>query len=248
MKAISELLPWENMVYLADQAHFPYGEKDPTDCIERSFRCAEILTKQDVKLIIVACHTASASALKYIQEHVSIPVIGVIANHYDFEKYKSIGILGTQSTIASKVYQSLILTKTVPLACPKSVKLIENGMQNDPNACALAKSVLKPLIGEVDAALLACTHFPMMKKAVQEALGENIELIDPSNPCAKRVYEDLQKRSCLNQNEAIPTYQFVTTGSLRKFREFIQHFWDKKDGKKQECVKFFLKSDSFFKE
>lgn len=241
VKALSKLLPYENLLYLADQAHFPYGEKDPASCIEYSLRCAQILEKQDVKLIIIACHTASASALDLLQAHISIPVIGIIDRNSDLEKYKSVAILGTKSTIASKIYDSLIHTRTIPFACQEFVTLIENGMQNNSSSYAITKNVLKPLIGEIDAAFLACTHFPMMKNVIQKAFGESVTLIDPSESCAKRAFESLRNRSFLNPLKTTPTYQFITTGSLTKFRKLTQQFWNEKGGKKTRLCEILFK-------
>lgn len=241
VKAISKLLPYENLLYLADQAHFPYGEKDPASCVEYSLRCAQILEKQDVKLIIIACHTASVLALDLVQAHTSIPVIGITDTNSGFEKYKSVAILGTKSTIASKVYDSLILTKTIPFACPEFVTLIENGMQNHFRAYSVTKNVLKPLIGEIDAALLACTHFPIMKNVIQKAFGETVTLIDPSESFAKRVFESLRNRSFLNPLKTTPTYQFITTGSLTKFRKLTQQFCNEIGGKKTRLCEILFK-------
>lgn len=243
MKALSDLLPAENMIYLADQVHFPFGEKDPCECIEYSLECAEFLASQNVKLIVIACHTASALALGKIQKEFSIPVVGVINPRIDLNQYKRLAILGTKNTIHSKVYESIFSNEIFPLACPEFVTLIEKGLYDEEETYQIAKQVLKPLIGKIDAALLACTHFPLMKKTLQSVLG--VELIDPGISCAQKAYKLLKEESLLNSSIEYPSYQFITTGSLEIFERFFQNFWNEKVGKKQEIMKLFLKTSSF---
>lgn len=243
MKALSNDLPSENIIYLADQANLPFGEKDPAECIEYCLKCAEFLANQNVKLIVIACHTASALALKIIEKKFSIPVVSVIHATPDLNKYKRLGVLGTKNTIESGIYESIISSEIIPLACPEFIALIESGMKDEKEALNLAERILKPLIGKIDGALLACTHFPLMKKTLETVLGPSVDLLDPSILCAKRARAILKEKSLLNLSKENPTYRFITTGPLENFERQSQTFWNEKVGKKQEFVKLFLKSN-----
>jgi glutamate racemase len=239
MKEIVNLLPHENIIYLADTLHLPYGEKSPDEIKRYTLENSAFLFKQKIKLLLIACHTASSCALKIIQTSLPIPVFGMIdavlenLKREDAQKKLHIAILGTTGTIQSGTYQALVRqtcknAKIFPLACPLFVPLIEQ-KTFDPDAFSkLAQHYLTPLQNEsIDLALLACTHYPLVHNQIQNVLGKKTSLIDPSKQVALQTYEWLKNNHLLNPQLKDPLYQFYTTGDPDRFFELGSFFFSR---------------------
>ena len=245
MKELSRFLPRENLIYLGDSAHLPYGNKSPETVIDYALECALFLKAQNIKLLIIACHTACSHALKIVEEKLSIPVIGVI--NPGIEKalqFGKIAILATQSTINSGIYQKEIspYAHIFPKACPLFVPLIEEGYHDHPLSQLIANEYLSCFKNQIDAALLACTHYPLLKKTITTVLGEGVQLIDPATPTAQNALDYLLNRKLLNNQNKKPLYQFFTSGDPEKFSLVGKNFWGssiEKVEKKQEFMKLF---------
>ncbi|PIS03276.1 MAG: glutamate racemase [Chlamydiae bacterium CG10_big_fil_rev_8_21_14_0_10_42_34] len=231
MTELAKLLPYENLIYLGDTAHVPYGNKSPATVLQYAIDNASFLMSKNIKLLIIPCHTACSHALKTLQELLSIPVIGVIQPGLALVQPKNrIAILATTSTIESGVYQSEILkhnpkAQIFPVSCPLFVPLIEEGFSNHPCAQLVANTYLQPLKNKVDAALLACTHYPLLRPVIQAALGAEVDLIEPAELCAQQAKELLAKSQLLNPQKNRPTYEFYASDDPEKFRQYGKLFF-----------------------
>lgn len=227
MREVARLLPHENLIYLGDTAHLPYGNKSPQTVLQFALENSSFLMGKNIKLLVVACHTASSHALRALQNALPIPVIGVIQPGVELVKpFRRIAILGTTSTIESGVYQSLILEQNpeaiiYPKACPLFVPLIEEGFYNHPAAALIARAYLEPLQGQIDAALLACTHYPLIRSILQDVLGPAVVLLEPAAMCASLVKSSLAQQKIGGK----PSYEFYATDDPEKFRRFGNIFF-----------------------
>ncbi len=205
VRAIRELLPLENIIYLGDTARVPYGNKSPDTIKRYSLEIDSYLEQQNIKALVVACNTASAHALNILQERAKVPVLGVIAPGVQAALAAShtrrIGILGTQGTIQSNTYQ-LLLRKLSPKVhivanpAPLLVSLIEENWLDHPATRLILQEYLTPLqAAQVDTIVLACTHYPLLKPLAREILGPDVTLVDSAENLA------LTLARVLNEND-----------------------------------------------
>lgn len=231
MKELYRLLPNENLIYLGDTANLPYGSKSPSTIIEYAKKNGQFLMKKGIKLLIIPCHTACCHALQILQNELPIPVIGVIEPGITLVKpFKRIAVLGTTSTIESGLYQHLILKQNPKMvvlakACPLFVPLVEEGFHEHESARLIAKKTLEEIKGRIDAVLLACTHYPLMRKVLKEELGDDVVLIEPAYACAQRALETLTQSQMLRLSKERPTHQFYVTDDPKKFQKLGKIFW-----------------------
>ena len=201
LREIHRLLPHEELVYLGDTARVPYGSKSKETVLRYTKNNIRFLEEQGVKLVVVACNTASAYALPDLVDHKNPPVVGVIEGGVEAAiKVSSgrIGVIGTEATINSNVYQSAIV-KTMPegevmaRACPMFVPLVEEGWVDNQIALAVAKEYLSDFKGKVDSLVLGCTHYPLLKGIIGQVLGEGTRLIDSAEETARLVSRKLDE-------------------------------------------------------
>ncbi len=234
MREVVRQLPHENMIYLGDTARLPYGNKSPQAVLRYTLDGASFLLERKAKLLIVACFTASSHALEALEQKLSIPVIGVIQSGFEelmAQAPKRVAILGTSSTIKSRVLQSLILEKSpsatiFPIACPLLAPLIEEGLSDHPATKLIIKHYLAPLHAEnIDSVLLACTHYPLIRSAIQEILGPRVQLIEPAQRSALEAKERLASHGLLNLDKRVPSYEFYATDDPAKFHRLTNQFF-----------------------
>ncbi|MBE7015585.1 MAG: glutamate racemase [Ruminococcaceae bacterium] len=197
VKQISKELPNENIVYFGDTGRVPYGTRSKETIIKYSKSDVNFLLSRDVKVIVVACGTASSVALPVIKDEYDLPIIGVVdaaANAaVDATVNKKIGIIGTSGTIKSCAYEKVIKNLmpdavTYQKACPLFVPLVENGHFETQVARLVTEEYLQDIKAEgVDTLILGCTHYPLLKKVIGEYMGENVTLIDAGAEVAKSV-------------------------------------------------------------
>jgi glutamate racemase len=200
LRALRAALPCEDFVYLGDTARLPYGTKSASTVRRYSLQCAAALSRYDLRCLVVACNTASAYALAELQEaHPHLPVIGVIepgaAAAVEVSGAQSIAVIGTEGTIAGGAYQAAIhrLNSSVRVtghACSLFVAMAEEGWTDGPIAAAVARRYLEPLF-EVreppDTLVLGCTHFPLLRAAIREALPAGVHIVDSAATTAATV-------------------------------------------------------------
>jgi glutamate racemase len=230
MKEAARLLPKENLLYFADTANLPYGEKSPESIIELALENVRFLTQKGAKLLIVACHTACLHAFNILKNRSPIPVFGMIdASLHLVKPFEKVAVLGTKSSIESGIYQSLIRkqnpnVKLHAVSCPLFVPLIEDGLHDSPEAERIAEKYLALLKGNVDAVLLACTHYGLMKPVLQKVFGNDVKIFDPAEECVLRVKDFLQKMNLLNRQSQNPQHSFYVSGDLSKFQKLASFF------------------------
>lgn len=235
MREVAALLPNENLVYLGDTARLPYGNKSPSTVIRFCLENAEFLRKQRIKLLMISCHTACSHAFEILKQSLPIPVIGVTQPGFqalvNASRTNCVAILGTASTIASGVFQSLLqinfpTLEVHAIACPLFVPLVEDGLQSHAATRSIVEHYLSPLKNtQVDSVLLACTHYPLLAVAIQEFLGPSVRLIEPARFAAVEARTQLIKLNLLNPANSPPSYRFFASDDPEKFRHLAKTFF-----------------------
>jgi len=239
LREVTAMLPGENIVYLGDTARVPYGIRSPGTVRRYSFECADFLMKKNIKLLVVACNTVSATSLPELQREVSVPVVGVIEPGaraaVTATKSRRIGIIGTEATIKSGAYLKAItsLDKNIEafgLACPLFVPLVEEGWTDGDIARMIAEKYLKEMKTRgTDTLVLGCTHYPLLKDLIQEVMGR-VTLIDSAVETARVVKDLLRERALLRPEDTAGSCTFFVTDSPERFISVGERFLQKKIG------------------
>ncbi|MCB0742367.1 MAG: glutamate racemase [Ignavibacteriae bacterium] len=237
VKSVNTFLPSESIIYFGDTARVPYGSKSNSTIIEYALQDANFLAKKNVKLIIVACNTASAVALDELKKIYELPIIGMInpgaKAAINETKNKIIGVIGTETTISNKAYSKAIKNidaeiKVVEKACPLFVPLAEEGLIDHPATKLIAEEYLKELRNEnIDTLILGCTHYPILKEVIQEVIGKNVKLIDSGSAASTEVDEYLMGRGIKNYQHNIGKYEYYVSDVPKKFNEIAKRFLGK---------------------
>lgn len=230
VREISKRLPHESIVYFGDTARMPYGPRSYEEVRGFVFEMLEFLKHQEIKMVVVACNSATAAGLSFYQESIDLPVLGVIEPGVRAalagSRNRRIGVIGTVGTISSGEYEKALLSKNgslhiVSKACPLFVLLVENNLVETPEAQKVAHEYLDPLVAEkIDALILGCTHYPLMSGLIQGVVGPDIQLIDSAKEIAAEVEEVLGGNAnfnCVSCKE--PRFRFFVSGNPRPFEE-----------------------------
>jgi len=204
-KALLDILPNEQIVYLGDTARVPYGGKSAETVQRYSLELADMLVRDNVKAIVIACNTVSSVAIPQLRKHVDLPVIGVIEPGaraaVAATRNRHVGVIGTRATIRSGAYATELRGLDVNLrvtsrACPLLVPLVEEGLLDDPVTNQVIARYVEPMLHDgIDTLVLACTHYPLLAPAIARSLGEDILLVDSAVNCARAVQELLDRQS-----------------------------------------------------
>jgi glutamate racemase len=227
-------MPHEDFVYLGDAARLPYGPRPAEDVRRFAGEIAGYLEAQGVKMIVVACNTATSAALPDLQERLDVPVVGVITPEahaaVQTTRNRRIGLLATQGTVQSGRYERLVRTldagvRMVSVACPRLVPLIESA---DPYAAETTEAVREyaaPLkeVG-VDTVILGCTHYPLIRPIFQRVFGRGVALVFSAEETAREVAETLARKAIENAPQREGSYRFLTTGDPETFRSMGARF------------------------
>lgn len=224
-KALLQVLPGEQLFYLGDTARVPYGTKSPGTVLRYAQEAAAFLVQQRVKMLVVACNTASAVAIETLEQRFSLPVIGVIEpgarKAAAVTRNRRVGVVGTEGTIRSGAYSRAIHAvdariEVFAAPCPLFVPLAEEGWADHEVAHLAAREYLAPLIAQnIDTLVLGCTHYPLLKKTLQRILGPRVQLIDSAAETARLVADRLGKQNALRSIEPLPPRYFVTDETTR---------------------------------
>jgi len=237
VKEILKLLPDENLVYLGDTARVPYGTKSKSTVIKYAENNANFLLSRGIKILVVACNTASAYSLEKLKDNLSIPVIGVIEpgakKAASSTRNGNIAVIGTPSTIRSNAYLKALHNidpklKVFSKACPLFVALAEEGWYHGEITRKIIETYLDDLLKEnIDVMILGCTHYPLLKSAINEVVGENVLLIDSAEETAKEIYEKISSVSIKNNNVSKSKYEFFLTDDSESFVRIAGKFLGK---------------------
>jgi glutamate racemase len=234
LQEVVRLLPHENCIYFGDTARFPYGNKSPETIVQFAKENTHFLLSKNIKLLVIPCYTACAHAYISLKSSLPIPVIGVIELGIQqlarASQTNCVAILGTTSTIESGSLQSQLLTlnpllQIHAIACPLFAPFAEEGLQDHPALKKIAKHYLSHLRNtNIDCALLACTHYPLLSTTIQEVLGPHVQLFSPAQLCAEQILDTLNKKNILGPNIENPTYRFYVSANPKKFNRLAQNF------------------------
>src|SRR3954454_12507158 len=225
-------MPHEDFVYLGDAARLPYGARELPEVARFAHEIGSYLEAQGVKLILVACNTATAAALPELQESLTVPVVGVIAPEahaaVQATRNRRIGLLATAGTVASGRYEALVRTldagvRMTSVACPRLVPLIESDDPFGPETVEAVRDYAREL-EDADTVILGCTHYPLIRPIFQRAFGRNVTLVFSAEETAREVAETLARKGIENAAGREGDYRFLTTGEPAAFRALGERF------------------------
>ncbi len=235
LRELSRALPGERLVYLGDTARFPFGTKSAETVTRYSIEIANLLiTRHDIKMLVAACNTASSLALPVLRKLYKIPIVGMVdpcvRRAVSLPRREAVGVIGTAGTVRSGAYEAALRaalpgTRIRQVACPLLVSLAEEGWTDAPVTRAVVAEYLAPFREErPDALILACTHYPILKKAIGEFLGEATVLIDSSEEAA-RVVDILLSEGDLKAAGREGSVEFLVTDDPERFARVGGAFW-----------------------
>jgi glutamate racemase len=228
-REVMRQLPNENVLYVGDTARCPYGPRPKEDVKTFTWQMTRFLIKRNIKMLIIACNTATAAVLEEIRNELSIPVLGVIhpgaRAALKVSQNLHIGVIGTEGTVKSKAYDKALslINKGVnveSLACPKFVALVESGEFEGPIVKRVVAETIKPLKQtSIDTLILGCTHYPILGPVISEYMGSKVKVISSGEETAREASVILQHNDMLNTETKPPYHQFFTTGSKDLFQD-----------------------------
>jgi glutamate racemase len=234
VKQIFSRLPNESILYFGDTARVPYGSKSVHTVQKFSLQIVRFLQEKGVKMIVVACNTASSVALDVLKESTNLPVVGVIEPGaraaLGVTVGRRVGVIGTTATISTGKYAE-ILKRIAPdiivesAACPLFVPLVEEGWTDSPVTEQVARIYLKPLIEKrIDTLILGCTHYPLIKNILQKVVDSDVRIVDTSVETAVDVENILKEKDMLNTGTGQTHHQFYVSDFPQKFEEIADRF------------------------
>jgi len=233
LQHLTRQLPHEHFIYFADSAHAPYGNKTATEIQQRCFTIADTLIAKGAKALVVACNTATAAAIAAMRESYTLPIIGMepaVKPAAAASKNGIIGVLATTGTLKSAQFAALLEhygqgVQVVTQACVGLVECIEQGQLDTPQTLTLLQQYCRPLMAAgADTIVLGCTHYPFVKKHIQEIVGPEVTLIDTGAAVAKRLHQVLEQKQMLNPDTEAGDFVFFTSGK-KDTQRVMQQLW-----------------------
>ncbi len=231
-REISRQLPNENIVYFGDTARVPYGSKSQNTIIRFSEQIIRFLKTKDVKAIVIACNTASALALDAVRDEFDLPIMGVVIPGaraaVEATKNRIVGVVGTDATVQSGMYTKVIHgmapdITVIEKACPLFVPLVEEGFKEHPVTGEIIEYYLESMRStDIDAMILGCTHYPLLRSRIREYMGDKIQIVNPAYETAMDLKRLLKEQGMANDG-ATPQhsrYSFYVSDAAEKFRRF----------------------------
>ena len=221
-RAIRDQLPGESMIYVGDTARTPYGPRPIAEVRRFALEILDDLVAQGVKMLVIACNTASAAVLRDARERYDVPVVEVIGptvrSAMSITRNGRVGLIGTVGTIQSRAYDDLFAMRPdislSAAACPRFVELVEAGETSGPTVLAAAEEYLAPLVAaDIDTLVLGCTHYPFLRGALRQVVGPDVALVSSDIETANEVYQVLTARGLLRpQGAGEPSLRYEATG------------------------------------
>jgi glutamate racemase len=241
VRAVKELLPGENILYLGDTARMPYGSKSPETIRRFADEDVRFLLAHGVKAVVLACNTVTAYALARLREQYRVPIFGVEAAIAD-TKAQRIGIIGTRGTINSHAYQHALAQCRTGLvihgqATPLLVHLIEENWIDHPATRQILREYLDPLVAKgIDTLLLACVHYPLLVPVLQDLLPPGVRLVDPATTCAEHLKRELTRFELLAPDVRPGKLDLYLTDLSPQFEQLAQQFLQAPPGRIRHAV------------
>ena len=221
-RAVSDQLPNESILYIGDLEHSPYGPKSIAEVREYALAVLDDLVAQGVKMLVIACNTASAAMLRDARERYDLPVVEVIQpavrRAVATTRNHRVGVIGTAGTIGSRAYDDAFAAaphlELFSAACPRFVEFVEAGVTSGPELLAVAEEYLAPLRdADIDTLVLGCTHYPFLKGAISYVMGENVTLVSSDVETANDVYRVLVSQGLERATGTAPEHRYEATGN-----------------------------------
>ncbi len=238
VKEVMKALPDERIIYLGDTARVPYGTKSDQAVKRFSVENAKFLKQFKVKLIIVACNTASSIALATLRKRFKVPIVGVIKpgarKAIRVTRSGRIGVIGTPTTVKSKAYEKEIKRisghkKIISRSCPLFVPLAEEGWLNGKITLDIVKKYLVPLSEKkIDTLVLGCTHYPLLRKVIKKVVGRDVRIVDSASSVTEEVAKILQASGRLAATSRKPMHSFFATDAVEQFIKVGEEFLGRK--------------------
>ena len=228
-RALIDLLPAEDLVYVGDTGRYPYGPRDLDEVRDFARQITRYLVESyDVKLVVVACNTAAAAALELLRFEFDVPIVGVIGpgvrSLLRATRNKRVGVIGTVGTISSGAYQRAVRderghVELTCAACPGFVEFVERGETSSEQVHVLAQRLLAPVKeADVDALLLGCTHYPFLARTIGDVMGRDVVLVSSADETAFEVRKILETTGLGRRTGAKGAHRFVSSGDVEWFR------------------------------
>lgn len=236
MQCITQQLPNENLVYVADTLNAPYGDKSTTFIQQRVLEIADWFIAKNTKAIVVACNTATVNAIDKLRENITIPVIGVepaIKPAANISKDKKVAILVTKATAENQRFLSLVKqysnnNDVYIQPCPGLVELIEQDQKNSMACKSLLASYLAPLLEKgIDTIVLGCTHYPLVKPLINQICGNNITIMETALPVTEQLQRQLQLHQIINHSDTFGTTDFYSSKPGSAQQQLFSHTWQR---------------------
>lgn len=234
--AIKQILPGESLVYFGDTAHLPYGDKSAESIRYYSQRITEFLLEHNSKVVLVACNSASASAFDYLRNEfegktIILDVIDPVVDYLRTRNFNKIGVIGTKRTISSGTYEKKLkenspATSVISLATPLLVPMIEEGFIFDDISNAIIRAYLSnESFSDIEALILGCTHYPIIKNQISKIFNFNIEVVDSAKIVSNVMRDTLEKNNLLNDS-GIVRDQFFVSDFTSYFEKIAKMFFE----------------------
>lgn len=234
LNEILKVLPHENTAYIGDTARIPYGTKSPATVTRYARQITSFLVEHDIKLLVVACNTASAVSLEALKSEFSIPIVGVIEpgalRAAEATKNGRVGVIGTEATIRSEAYVRAInavdpTIAVITRACPLFVPLAEEGWVDNEVAWLVARTYLDGFSdAEVDTMVLGCTHYPLLRGVISDVLGEGVTLVDSGQETARTIAATLRRLGILCESAQKGEHRYYVTDVPDGFKKVANRF------------------------
>jgi glutamate racemase len=232
LRKIRDILPGEELVYIGDSIHLPYGEKSLDEIRQYTVGVVAFLKARGCKLVVIACNTASAAALSYVREQFpALPIIGMepaVKPAAENTRSGVVGVIATTATFQGQLFASVVErfagnVNVLQQPCPGLVQQIEAGELETPKTEKMLRSWLEPMLEKgMDELVLACTHYPFVLPLITRICGEQVNVIDPAPAVAKQTQRVLESLQLLNENAAGAAIVYYTTGSTSVFRQILK--------------------------
>lgn len=233
-RAVLDQLPHETVAYFGDTARAPYGPRPIAETREYALECLDRLVDHGVKVLVIACNTASAAVLHDARERYEVPVVEVIRpavrRAARATRNHRVGVISTKGTHQSGAYLDAFAAAphldVTSVACPRFVEFVEAGVTSGPEVIDTAREYLAPLVErDVDTLVLGCTHYPLLTGAISYVMGDGVTLVSSADETAKDVYRVLADRDALRPADLPPpSHGFTTTGDAEEFRVLARRF------------------------
>jgi glutamate racemase len=235
-RAILDQLPAERVRYVGDTAHAPYGPKPIAQVREYAISVLDDMVADGVKLLVIACNTASAACLRDARERYDVPVIEVVVpavrRAVHTTRSGRVGVIGTQGTIRSRAYEDAFVAardvRVTSVACPQFAEFVERGITSGRQILGLAQGYLQPLLqADVDTLVLGCTHYPLLTGVLQLVMGDGVTLVSSAEETAKDVVRVLTELDLVREpddQQDPPDHRFRCTGPAQPFARLAQRF------------------------